>query len=96
MENDLLTSQKMYWLISYFYSSTVFKIKTYTKTKTEHKPKNYIQIIEKNILGYSVPKIGQFLSDLHLATFISFSNAIASFAYTIQYMEPGFEPTTTQ
>jgi hypothetical protein len=32
----------------------------------------------------------------HLATFISFSNVIAGFAYTIQYMAPGFEPTTTQ
>jgi hypothetical protein len=32
----------------------------------------------------------------HLATFISFFNVIASFAYTIQYTAPGFEPTTTQ
>jgi hypothetical protein len=32
----------------------------------------------------------------NLATFISFSNGIASFAYTIQYTALGFEPTTTQ
>jgi hypothetical protein len=31
----------------------------------------------------------------HLATCISFSNVIASFAYTIQYTGPGLEPTTT-
>ncbi len=31
-----------------------------------------------------------------LATFISFSNVIASFAYTFQYTAPGFKPTTTQ
>ncbi len=29
-------------------------------------------------------------------SFISFSNVIASFAYTIHYTAPGFEPTTTQ
>jgi hypothetical protein len=37
-----------------------------------------------------------FLGVPHLATFISFSNVIDSFALTIQYTVLGFEPTTTQ
>ncbi len=32
----------------------------------------------------------------HLAPFISFSNVIASFSYTIQYTAPGFKLKTTQ